>query len=332
MRNWLGKLTGKNGKTNSSRHKGGVDSGRDTFVMATAKESRQKKNLLKKLNLYWSQKRTTSRAGYQDEVRVSNWRRKLLLAGMLLGAVVLFVQTDGMQNIQRYLQGLDYFRLTSIEVSGAVNSSANQVRSASGITVSTSQFAVDEERVISAIKAGNDWVKGVKISRFWPDRLVLKVTEYEPRALVARTDNGQASLFYLDRNGEPFIRVQNPMDLDFPVITGLEAEQDLDVFQEKLHQSFAFLKLVERNDPNLPAQSVSEIHMDPEEGLVLHLVEYPFPIFLGKDDIRKKYVRLRKILAVLYKPRKMGMDINRVAYIRMNYLKDKALVGYSESG
>lgn len=72
--------------------------------------------------------------------------------------------------------------------------------------------------------------------------------------------------------------------------------------------------------------------MDADEGLILYLVEHPFPIFFGEGDIRRKYVRLRKVLEMLYKPRRTGMDIGRVAYIKMDYLKDKVIVGYGESG
>jgi cell division septal protein FtsQ len=333
MKGWLQKLTRKtNGSGDNSRFTGGVDSGRDVFVQATQKETRQKKNLLKKLNLYWSRKRVTSQVGFQDKERTSDWRRKILLVAGLIGVIALFIQIDGPDNIRRSLENLAYFNITSIEVSGIVRGSADQVRAASGVSVSTSQFSVDREAVRAAIRAGNDWVKDAKISRYWPDKLVIRVTEHEPHALIAIKNNGQASLYYLNREGEPFTKATHGMDLDFPIITGLETEQDQEIFREKLRQSLYFLRLAQKNDPNLPAQSLSEIHIDPEEGLVLHLVEYPFPIFLGKEDIRKKYVRLRKILEVLYKPRKMGMDINRVAYIRMDYLKDKAIVGYSESG
>ena len=92
------------------------------------------------------------------------------------------------------------------------------------------------------------------------------------------------------------------------------------------------LRLAGTNNPNLPVQSISELHLDDEEGLVLYLVEHPFPIFFGEGDVRKKYVRLRKVLEMLYKPRRTGMDIGRVAYIKMDYLKDKVIVCYDESG
>ncbi len=313
----------------------GVDAGRSAFVRLKENEVKQKKNLLKKLNLYWSQKKSVTpltHNGYSEPPKQTAWKRKtVLLVGLLL-SVMVFIKADGLHTSRIVLQNLDYFRITSIDIKGCVNASAEKVRNAAGVTVSTSQFSIDIDDIARAIRAENNWVKQVDVARRWPDQLLVRVHEYQPHALITVDRGNESVMHYLDRNGEPFIRAKTGMDLDYPVITGLEMERDEAQLSEKLKQPLYFLNLVGANNPNLPAQSVSEIHVDEEEGLVVYLVEYPFPIFLGRDDIRKKYVRLRSILEVLYKPRMMGMDITRVAYIRMNYLKDKAIVGYSESG
>ncbi len=315
-----------------SSGKKGVDAGRSAFIRLNGNEVKQKKSLQKKLNLFWSQKKSATLNGYSEPPKPAGWKRKIVLFASLLISVMFFIKADGLKTGRVLLQNLDYFRITSIDIKGCVNASAEKVRNAAGVSVSTSQFSIDIDEITRAIRAENNWVKQVDVSRRWPDKLVVRVSEYQPHALITVDRSNEAVMHYLDSNGEPFIRARTGMDLDFPVITGLELERDEAQLSEKLKQPLQFLQLVGANNPNLPAQSVSEIHVDEEEGLVVYLVEYPFPIFFGRDDIRKKYVRLRSILEVLYKPRMMGMDITRVAYIRMNYLKDKAIVGYSESG
>jgi cell division septal protein FtsQ len=333
----MGKLFQKIRRTAADRNKpdfgkNGIDAGRAAFGRVNDSDKQKKKNLLKKLNLYWSQKKSTSRRGYSESPPKGGWRRKIVLTICLAISVTIFIKVDGLKSSAMLLQNLDYFRITAIDIEGCVNTSELMVRDAAGIAVSTSQFSVDIDKVAADIKKENSWVSSVSISRRWPEKLVVKISEYKPHALITVDRENEAVLHYLDRSGEPFIRTQTGMDLDYPIITGLERERDEAQLSEKLKQPLYFLHLVGANNPNLPAQSVSEIHIDEEEGLVVYLVEYPFPIFLGRDDIRKKYVRLRRILEVLYKPRKMGMDIARVAYIRMDYLKDKVIVGYSESG
>ena len=79
----------------------------------------------------------------------------------------------------------------------------------------------------------------------------------------------------------------------------------------------------------MPAQSVSQLHVDFREGITLFLVDFPFPIFLGKDNIQKQYYRLKKVVGFLYKERKRGVNINMIAYIRMDYLDKKVLVAHT---
>ena len=306
----------------------GVETGRGTFRF-DEREKRQRKTLLKKLNQYWTRK-SDNRETYQGEQK-STIGRKMLLVFCLICALVLFQQSGGIRLFGILLEDIDYFRLTSIEIEGCYNSTPDEIRKASSITISSSIFSVDEQAVTANVKKQSLWVNRVTVTRQWPDTVILKVEEYKPYALIAVGDNSRAALYYLDRYGHTFIKTDYGMDLDYPVITGLESESDPDQTAEQLEAPLDLLKLVGSNNPYLPIQSISEVHIDEEDGLIIYLVEHPFPIFFGDGGVRKKYYRLRKVLEMLYKPRKTGMDIGRVAYIKMDYLQDKVIVGYSES-
>ena len=52
-------------------------------------------------------------------------------------------------------------------------------------------------------------------------------------------------------------------------------------------------------------------------------MDRPFPIHLGRGEMRTKYERLTKVLYWLYKRK----EFNKVAYIQVNYNEDKVLVG-----
>jgi cell division septal protein FtsQ len=329
IKNWLKKLRGTR-KSPYIKSKGGVDAGRSAFVRLDEREKKQKRTLLKKLNLYWSSKKEQEQT-YQSQPKPGPWR-KVVLIGFLAGALMLFFQSGGLTLVGRLVGDIDYFRITSIQVQGCVNSAVDLVRSSSGIQVSTSILSVDPVAVATAVKNKNPWVKDVSVSRQWPDTLVLRIDEYEPYALMAISAEDNAKLHYIDRIGTPFVKTSYMMDLDYPVITGLEEQVDEIRRSEQLQQPLHLLRLLGANNPNLPVQSISEVHVDDEDGLVVYLVEHPFPIFFGQGEVREKYVRLRKVLEMLYRPRRTGMEIGRVAYIRMDYLEDKVIVGYSESG
>ena len=121
-------------------------------------------------------------------------------------------------------------------------------------------------------------------------------------------------------------------NLDFPVITGL-AEIDIPALKKKaLAEILLFLQKVGINDPHLPAQSVSEVHVNPIGELVVYLVEYPFPIFFGNGNTKQKYQKLIRVLRALYKKERGEEIISSVEYIRMDYFNDKVLVAQSGSG
>lgn len=307
----------------------GVETSRTSFRF-DERDKKQRKNLLKKLNLYWKRKKDGPPTAYKSEPP-SNRMSRVVLPLLLVGAAVLFLRSGGFSLFTVLLEDIDYFRITEIRVLGTVNSTVDEIRNASGVKVSDSLFSVDERRINGLVKKEGLWVDQVSVARHWPDTLILEVSEFKPHALITVSQQERAQLYYLDKKGHTFIKTAYPMDLDFPVVTGLEDSGSLETIPPELAAPLDLLRLAGSNNPNLPIQSISELHVDDDEGLILYLVEHPFPIFLGDGEVRKKYYRLRKVLEMLYKPRRTGMDIGRVAYIKMDYLKDKVIVGYDES-
>jgi cell division septal protein FtsQ len=330
MKKWLTDRLKSRKKNRYQLDSSGVETGRASFSF-NDRDRKQHRNLLKKLNRYWGAGKDRAQTSYQAENQ-PGVRRKALLAFCLACAALLFFNSGGFSLFSVLLEDIDYFRITQIRVQGAVNSAADEIRSASGVKVSSSLFAVDARTIDTNIRRENMWVEQVTVSRQWPDTLILQVKEYKPYAMIAVGDDERAQLYYLDKNGSPFIKTGFGMDLDYPVITGLEGADDLKALPEQIKSPLDLLRLAGTNNPNLPVQSISELHVDELEGLILFLVEHPFPIFMGDGDMRKKYLRLRKVMEMLYKPKRTGMDIGRVAYIKMDYLEDKVIVGYGESG
>ena len=129
-----------------------------------------------------------------------------------------------------------------------------------------------------------------------------------------------------------FLPVEPGDDIDFPVITGWSDIKNTEIKEQALSEVLIFLRKLRVNNPHLPAQSVSEIHVNQSGEMVVYLVEYPFPIFFGNGNTKTKYARLVQVLKALYKKKRGKELISRVEYIQMNYLNDKVLVAQSGSG
>ena len=228
--------------------------------------------------------------------------------------------------------GMEYFEVQgNVAIEGCRVTSPAEIRELGEIRYHSNLFGIDP-RKLEAILGRHPWVGEVKVHRTWPNRLLIRIVEHAPEALVLHGDPGKEQLYYMDAKGVPFVSVKPGQDVDFPVITGMENMQIPAERKAILGDVAHFLKLVKTNNPNLPAQSVSEIHLDKTEGMVVYLVDYPFPIFFGTGGVGKKYKQLQDVLGVLYKQRKEGMLISQVEYIRMDYLTNKVLVAQSGSG
>ena len=289
MKKWLQKIFGTKKRSQYTVESGGVETSRASFRF-DERDKKQRKNLLKKLNLYWKGKKDSPHTSYKSAPPASNVKR-VVLPLLLLGAAVLFLQSGGFSLFSVLLEDIDYFRITEIRVQGTVNSTADEIRNASGVKVSDSLFSVDERRISELVQKESLWVEQVKVARQWPDTLILEVREFKPYALISVGDRERAQLYYLDKKGHTFIKTAYPMDLDFPVVTGLEESGSPETVPAELAAPLNLLRLAGSNNPNLPIQSISELHVDDQDGLILYLVEHPFPIFFGDGEVRKKYYR-----------------------------------------
>jgi hypothetical protein len=265
-----------------------------------------------------------------------------LLAFVVLLSFVLY------SPLMSAVSGMNIFKIQEISISGCRQTSPAMIRELTGIRYQASLVRLNPEH-IAAILRSHPWIAAVEVTRDWPDVVVVYIKEYVPEALITQDVPGGRQFFYMDKNGVVFAPVDPGQDMDLPVITGLETKGNIGQRRpngvgakdggggdggrsERISEALALLKLVRQNNPNLPLQNLSEIHVDRDAGMTIYLADYPFPIYFGVGAIRTKYSRLKRVLEVLYKETEQGMTIADVAYIRMDYLENKVLVAHSGSG
>ncbi len=257
-----------------------------------------------------------------------------LVAGTLLIASVglMFWYSGGWGGWRALVPGIPFFQLHHLEFNGCSVTTEAALRERGGLALYQNNLLTLDTAKVEKLIAEDPWVSTVRVKRNWPSGLTVSVVEHTPLALANSEADGHSGLSYIDKSGVAFMPVSPGQEMDYPVITGLERIKEAKQRQEILADIFGFLKHSEKNDPNLPTESISEIHVNEKGELVIFLVEYPFPIFFGRAQAETKYNRLVKVLEVLYKKRDEGMQILRVDYIRMDYLDDKVLVAQSGSG
>jgi cell division protein FtsQ len=223
------------------------------------------------------------------------WRRAIFifmgagtLAGLSLGLVVLYY----------HLLTSPYFCIkenSNIEITGLRRLTPELILQQAGLKPGISLLALKPTQVERNLLA-HPWIARVEVTRKWPDRLVLRLKEREPVALVQVGD-----LYYVDRQGHLF--KPSPGDPhDFPVLTGLKQEDFAraeELLPEVLAQAFKLLDFLKEAPPPLNLENVSEVHVDKERGYTLYANGLGAAVDLGLNDYPEKLQKFALIWPVL---------------------------------
>ena len=271
--------------------------------------------------------KTGSRKKGKGLPHISGRQRFLFLKG--LGLLLLVTALGfGARELYRVLCGCNFFQITSLTIEGSRMTDKEEITDLSGIDIHSNLLAIDVDQVRTLLE-GHPWIAAAEVVRDWPNSLLIQVQEKKPAALL----NRETELLYLDSKGRIIAAAPPAHELDFPVITGLEKTAHdgtgADGMPQPPHEVFELLRLANRNNPILPEQNISEIHVGPDGEMTLYLLDRPFPIYLGSEgSIARRYDRLVKVLKDLYRKR----EFSEVAYIRLDYQKDAILVGKVKTG
>lgn len=287
---------------------------------------RQRKNRLAHFRQVLKVKNSPYCDGYNRAVSKKSSVLKLTGLAVVPLSFLLFIFIGGGQAILNNFGSLPFFRVSEIIFSETKTISKEKLREASGIILhQTSLVGLNCAQVEASLKT-LPWVAQAEVKRKWPSIIIISVTENVPVALLHSKNTNGAQLEYIDEKGVPFLQVGPGADIDFPVITGLNEIKEPGMRKKALSEALVFLDNVDGDNPYLPAQSVSEIHLSQDGEMVVYLVESPFPIFFGNDNTSTKYARLVQVLKALYKQQKGKESISQIEYIQMDYLNDKVLV------
>jgi cell division protein FtsQ len=187
----------------------------------------------------------------------------------------------------------DYFAVREVTLQHRGHLAPEMLREAIAIAPGTSVWDVDGDAVIARVQA-LPWVRTVHVRRQLPDRIVVRVREHRPAAIVA-VDGGE--LYYVAANGRIFAAVGSTDGRDLPYVTGI-GRDDLDGRRgfgpRAVHRALGLLRLVARDARHFGA--VSEVHVDANTGLTLHPMEPAVPIVLGWGGYQEKLARVQKVL------------------------------------
>ena len=255
---------------------------------------------------------------YHRKEKEKKFTGKLLLVASVLCGIIIVCSGITLLIYQGLSRSV-FFQIDKVDITGCQRLNTAQVLSWSGLGINTNLWSLRTSKLRRHLEK-HSWIETAMVKRKWPNELLIKIRERVPVAII----NQESGLHYIDKKGVVISPVLPSDGLDFPIITGREQNGRTSSMENAswLQDALDFIKYAGSGNPVLPKQNISEIHVGPEGQLTLYLADNPFPIYLGKGEMKKKYSRLNKVLTWLYKKKEFisteSIDLNYLADLKEN--------------
>ncbi len=192
-------------------------------------------------------------------------RNRVILKSVLIGVVTIDAAL-GLLLLYIVFLHLPYFNLQHVEVTGNRRLSRDEVIEASELEGGINLLTMHLPHIAGKLKR-HPWIRSASVYRRFPGRVIIEVEERAPRAILAAS-----KLYYVDEHAEPFTRVLPGDSVNFPLFTGIGAEElqssGAEV-RELLRIGLTLLDLLERRGDSLDPREVAEVRISLEGGLTL---------------------------------------------------------------
>jgi len=182
--------------------------------------------------------------------------------------------------------GLDFFKISQIEVVGIKRVSEKEVIKRSGLIVGRNMVFFSDSDVTRDILK-NPWITDVHIKREFPGRIIIEIKEAEPFCIVSGEDG---ELYYMSELGKRLGKVNFSIGLDFPLLTGEGIGNP-----KLLGEALEILRFSLRSTV-LTWREISEINTNPIYGITVFSTDGRRVDF-GQENIEKKWYRVERIIS-----------------------------------
>ena len=164
------------------------------------------------------------------------------------------------------------------------------------------------------------WVARATVRRVLPGRLVVRIQEREPVAIVHLED-----LYYLDGLGRVFKKIAPGDPTDHPVVTGLTRRDVIEGVEADRLLARALELVWQGQQGEKGFGGLSEVRIDPSGDFTLVTEREGLVVRVGREDFAPKLARLSKVLSLL------GARVAQVARIDLG-AGDRAVVQWIQTG
>jgi cell division protein FtsQ len=201
--------------------------------------------------------------------------------------------------VYQYLLTSPYIRLEQVVIEGVENELKYELREMSQLTTDTSLLAIRLNDVKKKLEK-HPWIQTIHVERRFPHTLIIQAKKEKPRAMVV-TDG----LYYMNRFGKIFEKVDPTGDVDFPLITGISTTGE--GIEKQVQLAAHILRELEGEKDAWSLEELSEIHLEKEGHASLYFRSVPAAILLDGTQMHKKMDDLKRLVRHLEKTGQIQM-------------------------
>lgn len=205
--------------------------------------------------------RRKKKGGGKEKPRgMARFRRSLPAAAALLA--VVFVGVAGAA-VYSWLGHSRLFSVRVVDLNECDHVTRDEVIGMLGGAASGNIWALSKEEIGARLQS-HPFVREVSVRKAFPDRLVVRISERKPVAMV-----NLDSLYYVDGQGLLFKRLTAYDAKDYPILTGFSRKDLLardPITMRNLQRTIALLR---RAEDGAFSRNLSEVHFDVLEGFTL---------------------------------------------------------------
>jgi hypothetical protein len=215
------------------------------------------------------------------------------------------------------LRAHPYFAVTDLSIRGAGPLlSEEEILAWLGVSAETRIWDMSPSRVRARLEM-HPLIERASVHRTFPNRFVIRVRERHAEALALLDD-----LYFVGRDGQVLKRFEPGDDPDFPIVTGLGPSPAAGFRVWAVRRGLRLQRLCQRMDC---FGGVSEIHFDPQRGMVLYPRQPRVEVVLGWGSWREKIRRAERAL------RTWEGRTHRLVGVRVQF-RNQVVVELHESG
>jgi len=205
---------------------------------------------------------------------------------ILMGAGVVRLSSD--------IENSPDFSLAEIKIEGCERVEVELIRSLSGVGVGMNLLAIESGEVSRKLESC-PLVESATVVKQFPRGLLIRIRERRPVVLFPY----QGAFYCMDGDGVVFSRKASGNLPDLPLLTGLENYPWAFGGREEGRMIQAALCLHKDLSRAGGLGRLSEIHVDPREGLSFYLESFPVQVRIGWDPFAGGIRRLERVLPYL---------------------------------